>query len=367
MATIAGKRGTWNQAAATVKVDMRDAVEFLPGEDLPLSLRLATEPAASWKFESMDEGLDLGDLVVNGNSVVGTANVVVDDSTPARVRDVYRLKDGGVLLEVTAVPDATHVTFTRPGLASVDEALPDNAVLQLIGQMPVEGDDPQTARSLDPVGRFNYTEIFQELVEATRTERLTAKYGTTDVMEKERIKKLRELAIRWEKSMLLGKRHKSADSKQRFSGGLLEIVATNAVVDATKAAFEAKFKTLLEKVWIDCGASPKLFIVSYALKDLFNGLMADNRVVTRADKTVGAVASYYDSEFGPIELLMDRYMPKQFGVLVQEEKVIQKIMTDWTFEPLAKTGDSDRGQVISERGLMVLDEKAHGKFQVTDL
>jgi hypothetical protein len=148
--TVAGKRGTWNQAASTVKVDMREAVQFLPEEDLPLSMRLAVEPADSWKFESRDEDLDLGDLTVNGLSAIGTANVVVDDSSPARVRDVYRLKDGGVLLEVTAIPDATHVTFTRPGLGSVDEALPDNAVLQLVGQMPLEGSDPQEARTLAP-------------------------------------------------------------------------------------------------------------------------------------------------------------------------------------------------------------------------
>src|SRR5512133_3378090 len=128
--TIAGKRGTWNQAASTVKVDMREAVEFLPGEDLPLSRRFKTEPAASFKFESRDEDLDLGDLTVNGASALGTANIVVDDSGPARVRDVYRVKDGGLLLEVTAIPDATHVTVTRPGLGSVDAAIADNAVLQ---------------------------------------------------------------------------------------------------------------------------------------------------------------------------------------------------------------------------------------------
>ena len=69
-------------AASTVKVDMREAVEFLPEEDLPLSMRLKTEPAASFKFESRDEDLDLGDLTVNGLSAVGTANVLVDDSTP---------------------------------------------------------------------------------------------------------------------------------------------------------------------------------------------------------------------------------------------------------------------------------------------
>jgi hypothetical protein len=103
------------------------------------------------------------------------------------------------------------------------------------------------------------------------------------------------------------------------------------------------------------------------LADAFGALNADKLTLERGDRMRGGYAKIYDSAFGPIEILMNRYMPKQYGVLVQEEKVIQKVLTDYTYEPLAKTGDSDRGQVISERGLMVLDERAHGLFKVTDL
>jgi hypothetical protein len=369
---ITGKRGTYNQAAATVKVDMEDAVDLLPVEDLPLSLRLKSEPAKSYKFEHMDEDLDLGNVTATATSALASTTITVADTSGVRVRDVFRRRGGNLLVEVASITDATHfVVAARPGLGSTDEAIASADVLELIGQVPVEGEDPQAARMLDPVGRFNYTQIFMELVEATRTVRAIDKYGDRDPIQHEQLKKFREAAIRWEKSILLGKRYKSGDNKQRFTGGLLETIATNTVLDATVATLEAKFKTLLRKAWLDSGASPRLFVVSASLQDAFNALQTSGTnkslIIERSDRTAGNLVKVYDSMFGPIELLMDRYMPAQYGALVQEEYLKQKVLTGWEYQPLAKTGDSDRGMVVSERGLMVKNEKAHGLLKVTDL
>ena len=80
----------------------------------------------------------------------------------------------------------------------------------------------------------------------------------------------------------------------------------------------------------------------------------------RDDKKIIASADIYVSDFGEIEIVPSRQCRSRTGYLVQSDMVAYATLRNMETEDLAKTGDSDRKQLLCEWTLEVRNEKAHG-------
>lgn len=345
-----------------VKFDMDDAIVLLPLWDVPLQKRLGSAPCNEVRIDWLEDALVPQTLTVTSFTGTGPWTITAPDTTYLRVGDILQ-KPSGVYdwqYQVTSVPSGTTVIVAAFGSGST----PVNAdVLNIIGQLPTEGGDPNLLRSVDRTNPFNYTQIAQEGVSVSRTERKRAVYGVADEYTYQVQKKFKELAIRVERSMTLGVRFQSGST--RFMGGLLAFLTTNTVSN-TAANSKTAVNALARKCY-DAGGTPKTLYVSPGIKQAFSANIDPTlRRSERSDSQQGYVVDSILTDFGVIEVVVDRHLPVTKGVLLQEEFDTRRVFDGYFHEFLAKTGDGDKGEIVGEFSLEVKNQAAQGVLTITD-
>ena len=108
--------------------------------------------------------------------------------------------------------------------------------------------------------------------------------------------------------------------------------------------------------------SPKTnSLISGFQKRRFNGIIG-NRTVGQGETNAVNVVKSYESDYGVIKAVMSRWVPPDSAVFVNSQKcqVMPLIGRSFHIEPLAKTGDSDRGLLVGEYTIEVKNESSHG-------
>jgi hypothetical protein len=290
-----------------------------------------------------------------------------------RVGDVLQLKDSTTALRqylVDSITNATTVVVSGFGGTTFQPVAV--STYEIIGQYIVEGTDPLAPRSTERVAKFNYTQIAQEAVQATRTARNRGArngmfgFDSEDPYTHELEKKFKELAVRFERSMIHGLRAISSDSKQRFMGGLFYYITTNSI-----SGLKANIKTLLNdaiRKAYDNGSTPEVLMVSPTVKSLISTLNDSYLNINRGDMGAGTKIDTFMSDFGELRVIANRHFPKTRGVVLCTSQNDHAIVNfdPYTHELLAKTGDADKGQIVAEKSLKVKNEKGSVLFTVTD-
>ncbi len=369
MAIRNAQYGTYNQTVG-VRLDMDDAIDILSPSDVPLQGWVASEQTNEVKVEWLEEDLTpQSDTVASLTGTDSPWTVTVSDTNIFRVGDVLwnEGKASAVQYVVDSVTNATVMVVSGFAGNTVDPIALD--VLTIVGQYNVEGGDPLAPRSVERTAKFNYTQIGQEQVAATRTARARGArgglYGQMDPYDHEVGKKFKELAIRFERSMVHGQRAISGGADKRFMGGLLYYITTNSV-SGVKANAGTLISDLQKKAY-DQGGTPSTLMVSPAVKvAISRNVDTSGRRTTRTETTGGSVIDSYESDFGTVDLVVNRFFPPTKGILMQKE-YIKKVTFDGYFhELLAKTGDAEKGEIVGEFSLKVKNEKAHGVLTITD-
>ena len=371
---------SFNQTVG-VKQDMDEAIRILSPSDTPLQQLLPTVSTNEIKVEWMEE--ELMPQAVTNTAVSGTGpwTLTTSATDPAfgtselRVGDVLGTRDGttsAVQWVVSSITNSTTYVVAAFPTGAHTTGPTGTSTLEIIGQYIVEGADPLAPRSTERVGKFNYTQISQEAVQATRTARnrgmRNGMFGldNEDPYTHELGKKFKELAVRFERSMIHGQRAISSDSKQRFMGGLFYYITTNSI-----SGLKANIKTLLNdaiRKAYDAGSSPEVLMVSPTVKSIISTLNDSYLNINRGDVGAGTKIDTFMSDFGELRVIANRHFPKTRGVVLCTSQNDHAIVNfdPYTHELLAKTGDADKGQIVAEKSLKVKNEKGAVLFTVTD-
>lgn len=355
---------TYNTSVG-VRIDMDEMVDILTPDDVPLQSLIGSTPTSSIKVEWMEEDLLPQSVTASSVSGAGPWDVTVADASEIRPGDLL-YKDGAaytVQYNVTAVNYDTNV-ITMAGFAGNSTAPAANDVLNIIGQYRDEGSDPEAPRSVERVAKYNYTQFGQEAVQVTRTQRKRAMYGQTDPYDHETMKKFRELNIRFERSLVNGVRTLSLDQKKRFMGGLFYYISTNTA-SGTAANVKASINSLMRKAY-EQGGTPRTLMVSPAVKAAISNNIEATRQVMRPETTGGYVIDRVTTDFGDVNITVNRHFPKTKGILLSTEYLTRRVYDGYAHEMLAKTGDAEKGHIVGEFSLEVKNEKAFGLLTVTD-
>lgn len=365
MTAIIGQQASYNRTVG-VKQDVDEAIRILPVDDVPLQSRLPSEPTSSIKVEWLEEGLTPQTCTVASTaSTASPWTVTMSDASAVRAGDVYHLVGGAYDRQflVSSVSGNDVVATSFAGTTDSNDPLAAD-VWELIGQYLTEGGDPDDARSVDRTMPYNYTQWGQEAVEVTRTQQKRAMFGLTDPYGHEVQKKFRELAIRFEKSLVHGYRALSGDSKKRFMGGLLFFVTTNAQ-SGTATQVATKIAALLRASY-NVGGSAQTLMVSPAVKAAISANIDPTlRRVERSDTTGGFVVEKVLTDVGEVNLVMNRHFPTTKGILLPTG-LKRKVFDPYFHELLAKTGDRESGELVGEFSLEVKNEAEGGVLTVTD-
>jgi hypothetical protein len=260
---------------------------------------------------------------------------------------------------------------------SLDAATTGNAL--------VEGADA-TAADLSPTTRIgNYTQIVGKTIQVSGTLEAVDKAGRKSEKAYQLAKASSEIKRDIETIITAnqGQATGSSNSTARKMGSLLSYIKTNTSkngtsvtgvdpttvgvstrTDGTTRTFtEAMLKDVVAKVFTS-GGTPSTLFVSPALKQVvsgFSGLAAQRyQVPTSGQATILAGADLYQSDFGVLQIVPNRFMRTRDALVLDPEYAALAYLRPFQTIELAKAGDSDKTQILAELTLEVKNEAAHG-------
>ncbi len=140
-------------------------------------------------------------------------------------------------------------------------------------------------------------------------------------------------------------------------------VSARVDADTTRTFTEAMLKEVVREVF-SSGGTPSVLLVSPALKQTvsgFTGLAATRyQAPVSGQATILAGADIYQSDFGQISIVPNRFMRTRDALLLDPEYAALAYLRPFQTIELAKAGDSDKTQILAELTLEVRNEAAHG-------
>jgi hypothetical protein len=141
-------------------------------------------------------------------------------------------------------------------------------------------------------------------------------------------------------------------------------VGVSTRTDGTTRTFtEAMLKTVIASVFTN-GGTPSTLFVSPAQKQVvsgFTGLAAQRyQVPTTGQATILAGADLYQSDFGVLSIVPDRFMRSRDALILDPEYAALAFLRPFQTNELARVGDAEKTQILAEFTLEVRNEAAHG-------
>ena len=138
---------------------------------------------------------------------------------------------------------------------------------------------------------------------------------------------------------------------------------TGTRTDGTQRAFtEANLKAVLQSVW-NSGGKPDTIMLGGFNKQVMSTFTgrATPTEETKSKKIIAAVDAY-ESDFGTVKVVPNRFQRARDVLVLEMDKWAVAYLSGRKMLsiPLAKTGDSDRRQMLSEYALEARNEKASG-------
>jgi hypothetical protein len=261
----------------------------------------------------------------------------------------------------------------------------DSLAAASLSNAAVEGADATSATMGVTTRAGNRTQIFQKTVQIAGTLEAVDKAGRKSEKAYQLAKASSEVKRDMELTLLSNQVAAAGDSSTaRTLGGLQAWLATNgdfgtsgvagasgttARTDGTDRTFtETILKTVVKEVYT-AGGNPKVLMVNPAHKQTvsaFAGIAAQRYMAPSNEATtiIGA-ADVYLSDFGTMAVVPNRFMNAtnacdETAFVIDPDMLAIAYLRPFSTNELAKTGDSEKTQLICEATLEVKNEAAHG-------
>jgi hypothetical protein len=248
----------------------------------------------------------------------------------------------------------------------------------------IEGDDYTYVTSTQPSRQYNVTQILRQDVGVSETQRAINPKGFKDAYAYEVQKATKRLAVKLEKLVFASVTTASgASATQRVMKTFQSLITTNTAYAGSGSAASAgvltstNFNVMLQTIYV-AGGNPEQVYVSPSVKRQISGFTvgSEARNIAATDKKLVNAIDVYDSDFGLIQIVVDRWVPESTNTSVTPSLAadvrgtmffLQRSMNRLAWlRPMqhtliGKRGDSVAGIVVGEVTLEVLNEKANGK------
>lgn len=267
----------------------------------------------------------------------------------------------------------------------------DSLAASTTANAAVEGADATDATPAATSRIGNYTQIVQKTIRVSGTLEATDKAGRKSEKAYQMAKAAAELKRDIETIITANQGQTAGNATTaRKLGSLLSYIKTNSSVngtsvtgvdpttigvstrvDGTTRTFtETLLKDVIQQVFVS-GGTPTLAVMRPALKQKVSGFTGNAAYRVNTDNSVGNVtvvagADLYQSDFGILQLVPDRFM-RSVGteadrdvLILDPEYAALSYLRPFQTKDLAVNGDSERSQLLAELTLEVRNEAAHG-------
>ena len=261
----------------------------------------------------------------------------------------------------------------------------------------VEGKDYAYESTDTPAREYNITTILRQDIGVTETQRAVNTAGFKDAYAHEMQKATKRLAIKLEKMVFAPLALVTGDAATArvmksfqafvvtntgYAGTNAGTIIGNATADGQLAAGD--FNDMLEKIYV-AGGNPEQVYVSAKVKRQVSSFTVPGaaqaapyaRNIAATDKKLVSSIDFYDSDFGLIQIVLNRWVPESTNLTATLANAtgiggqmffLQRNMNRLAWlRPMAhqlvgKLGDSVAGIIVGEVTLEVLNEKANGRI-----
>ena len=248
----------------------------------------------------------------------------------------------------------------------------------------IEGDEATLDASTATTRLSNSTQIMDKTVVITGTQEAVDKAGRASEIAYQIAKRAKELKRDMEATLTGNQAEVTGNaSTARKFGSLGAWVATNddlssagspasggagntARTDGTQRAFtEASLKSVIKSVW-NAGGDPSMIMVGPFNKQKLSGFTGNStRFDAGADATLYTSVDVYASDFGQLQVVPNRFSRDRDAYVLDMNYWGIAFLRDFSMHELAKTGDTEKRQLLVEATLESRNEAASG--MVADL
>lgn len=362
---LQGLRHSGNFSADQRPKNFRETILMLyPNGTAPLTALTAlmkdsstNDPEFSW-FEKQlpTQRMQLtADLTTGATTIAVTA-----EASQLKAGHVVRVEHTEELLYIVADPTNDLQFVCQRGFAGTTPATvtvaSQNPFVHVIGSAYEEGSMAPTGVNYDPIKRFNYTQIFRNTLEMTRTASKT-RLRTGDQVKEAKRECLELHSIEMEKAFIFGRRSEGTRNGKPFrtTGGVMQFINAGNVVTNSDGSF-----SLIElEGWLE-----RMFRFGSSQKLAFCGntaLLAIQQVIRRntqyelvsSDKMYGMNVSRLVCPFGELMLKPHKLFNQLAGttyVTGVDSWLLVLDQANLTYRPL-NGGDTQYEKNLTPQGL----------------
>lgn len=242
----------------------------------------------------------------------------------------------------------------------------------------LEGDDTIATARTPTVRLDNECQIFKESATISGTDSGLDKAGRTDEMAYQVVLATKELKLDIEKALFANNAKVSRDSSTEGElAGLPSWITTNVSSDggstdatgdgtdarvdgSTRAFTQTLFDGVMQNIWV-AGGKPDCVYLSSGQMDAALGFVGNNNQRNNAGEgKITNTMTFYSTPWGQVKWVMSREHRARDVFILQKDKWAVGNLRPVKNTPLAKTGDSEKRQIIAELTLVARNEKASG-------
>ena len=347
-----------------------DIISLIDPSDAPLIDALGGLDGASGKFRftngkgKLVEWLE--DSLIPLTDVLACGATITSTATSFTVTDGSLYEKGHIVMVDTeymwvASVSTDTITMSRGVGGSTAATHASDAAVTFVGMARLEGAESDTIGLVDVSTNSNYTQIFHQEVKVSRTQQQLSQYGISDEMAYQGDKVVPSLMRLIERHLYYNKAAAAGNAltAPRMMGGIQAFITGNKVSGSTLA--QSQFESAVRLAYEDGGTGPWLAPVAPAnmtkIKNFYDATTILR--VDRSETTVGMNITQIETPFGMVNLILDRWCPTTIIPLIDVKHAGMVTYYPFTQEPLAKTGDYERSEVVGEFTFCLRQDNAH--------
>lgn len=325
-AVITGQRFTYSDTVNEA-IDMASALDILRATDTPLLKLIGRDstrtPVRNTKHEWLEDDLrgQTTNAITSGLTNTTdpvTTSITTGDGVKFRTDDIVRVENELMLVTATG---ASSLTLSRGYGGSTNASHGSGILITLIAPAIKQGiTTPGEARTTTKSGKFNYTQIFEETVKSSKTNQSTNKYTKQDDVEYQIANQMEVLGTNMEKVLLYGRKVAPAAGVAGAMDGIRAVLSTNVYDKSGAVLTQTMMEDALQDVW-SAGARASHMFVNSAQKRRINSFLDSYRQAGYNDEKLGNTVSRYDTDFGGVTVVLDRWMPTDEVLIIDASRI----------------------------------------------
>lgn len=195
--------------------------------------------------------------------------------------------------------------------------------------------------------------------------------GTAEAMQRNKFSeevadRLLEMKINLEKTLINGLKDDGSVTGIRKMSGLLEFADASNAASGTQSQAVTLLLASMKKMWNNDLAEGNYYaFVNADVKEVIDDHYQGQYSYQHKTTNFGLLVETINTNFGQINLVLSKHVPADKILLFNDAYVDLVTLRETTFETLAKTGDSTKGQIVGEYSVKVASPLAVANITVT--